>query len=320
MTVLGPALAAILLTLAGPAHADAWSPVSTIHLTEVTQLTLTDPDTVQAHLTIEVLGYGVKGDAQAVINVLLPEDAELTTARWKPAQGSELEVKPAAVATVTWPGDVDQIVHVARSLHSGSTPYMIALEALFPDRVIRWRQLTFIVPVEGKGGRDERLGVLEVIATVRPRPGHQGTYLAWPIPAGVNPAYRLRVRGMVVGFAAVYDPETGRWRWVIPGQWNYLEPTTRSTAIIDVAGLPFGITVSSNGVGVLPGPTEEAARFLSLTQYLPVLVVMSVLPIKPALQRGETTVTTGRATGTARGVRPAPTPVIPPIAPIRRRR
>ncbi len=39
--MLGAALAAVLLVLPGSALADAWSPVSKVHLTERTELTLT---------------------------------------------------------------------------------------------------------------------------------------------------------------------------------------------------------------------------------------------------------------------------------------
>ncbi|WP_456484226.1 hypothetical protein [Methanopyrus kandleri] len=60
-----------------------------------------------------------------------------------------------SVRTVTWPGNRDQIEWVTYNLHSESTPYTDALEALFPNKVIRWRELTFVVPVEGTGGYDE---------------------------------------------------------------------------------------------------------------------------------------------------------------------
>ncbi|AAM01545.1 hypothetical protein [Methanopyrus kandleri] len=319
--MLGAALAAILLVLPGSALADAWSPVSKVHLTERTELTLTDQNTVRAHLTVEVLGYGLEGSTRVPIKVLVPSDAELVTAKWKPERGGEVEVEPVSVRTVTWPGNRDQIEWVTYNLHSGSTPYMDALEALFPNKMIRWRELTFVLPVEGTGGYDEQLGTLEVVTTCRTHEGEQGTYFAWPIPAAANPAYEVRVHGLSVGFVAVYDPETGRWRWIVPGEWSYsAPPSSRSanvnTVIVDVAGLPFGLSVEAGGVRVDPGPTWKASRFLSLTRYLPVLVVMEISPVGPAPQRGETASERGTTESTG-GI--VPTPLIVPIVPVRRR-
>ncbi|WP_456484227.1 hypothetical protein [Methanopyrus kandleri] len=160
-----------------------------------------------------------------------------------------------------------------------------------------------------------------MVTTCRPHEGEQGTYFAWPISAAVNPAYGVRVHGLSVGFVAVYDPETGRWRWIVPGEWSYsAPPSSRSanvnTVIVDVAGLPFGLSVEAGGVRVDPGPTRKASRFLSLTRYLPVLVVMEISPVGPAPQRGETASERGTTEPTG-GI--VPTPLIVPIVPVRRR-
>ncbi|WP_456484123.1 hypothetical protein [Methanopyrus kandleri] len=122
----------VLLALPGPALAGVWSPGPKIRLFEYTGLTLTDRNVVQVHLTIDVCWDGFRGNG-VTVNVLVPSDAELVAARWKPRwepgkKGEEIGVEPVAVKTVTWPGSADEI---KRQTCLGE--YDGAFDALFPD-------------------------------------------------------------------------------------------------------------------------------------------------------------------------------------------
>ncbi|WP_456484050.1 hypothetical protein [Methanopyrus kandleri] len=321
------AVLAVVLALPGPALADCWTSVPGVHLGEWTELTVTG-STVQAHLIVGIRGYGLEGNFEVPIKVLVPSDAELVTAKWKPKEGGEVEVEPVSVRTVTWPGDTDQIGYLLR--YRSEDP----LGALFPDGVIRWRELTFVVPVEAKGSESSRclfdvfkgeyLGTLDVTVTARLHRGKgeegEAWFFAWPIPASPNPGYDVKVHGLYVDFVTVYDPETGRWRWFIP----VIPLEDRSSAYVyvkvDVAGpvFTFGVKTDHVSVGTVYPWDERASQFLSLTQYLPVLVVM-----KKELQRGEAngeTASPGRGGGGTGSTRTGRTvPLIVPIVPVRRR-
>ncbi|MEO2241761.1 MAG: hypothetical protein ABGY09_06800 [Euryarchaeota archaeon] len=302
--------AILLLTAPGTAHADAWVPVTTVHLTEHTELRALDPSTVQAHLTIHLTGYGLQDRTQVTVHVLLPEDAELLSARWTPTNGAPTEVQPALTQTVTWPGTVDQLVRTLTVLHSGAAPYLDALDALFPNRQpIRWRQLTFLLPVEGHGRHGESLGTLELTAHLPTHRSPSGLrYLAWPIPVAINPTYEVRTDRVGVLFAAVYDPETNRWRWILPT----LKGSSEVLATIE--GVSLYLRVGEDGTTVMTSPTGPHPR-LSLP-YVPVLLVLGVPPFPAPLQRGERAVPPSQQSA---GTESHPTPLIP-IVPIRRRR
>jgi hypothetical protein len=303
--------ALLLLTAPGIAHADAWTPVTTVHLTERTELRALDPNTVQAHLTVKLEGYGLQGRTQATVHVLLPEDAELLNARWTPTNGAPTEVQPTTVQTVTWPGTVDQLARTFAVLHSGAAPYLGALNALFPNRQpIRWRQLTFPLPVEGHGWHGESLGTLELTAHLPTHRSPYGShYLAWPIPVAINPFYKVRTDRVGVLFAAVYDPEANRWRWIL------LNPDRGSSEVLaDIGGVPLYFRVGEDGVVVGTQPAGQPPR-LSLP-YVPVLLVLEVPPFQAPPQRGKRAVPPSPPSA---GTEPHPTPLIP-IVPIRRRR